>query len=236
MRSAIGDFPDVAELLFARARFAESVLDASLDYEKIIAEFISSPRREESLLRLAQRALIAGDAAKAREYLRIMSRDYPGDSSQAAAGYWTARALIDSHEVSSACEANHRALAHARASATPLLRDIETQARVSCAQTATISIPDSQRRSVQPAATTLSRANPAISRHFAVQVSAFAKRVDAEGMAQRLRKSGLDAHVDGTIKPFRVRIGHYTSYAQAEKARREMKSHQLAGFVTELDQ
>lgn len=231
------DSPDLPDLIFARATFAASALDANLDYEKIIAEFSSSPRREESLLRLAQRALIGGDGPRALEHLRILSRDYPDHSSQATSGYWMSRVLLESNQVTAACEANRGALAHAKAKPSALLREIEAQGVTACSRPAAIALPDSQQRAVERSVTPRPPrgAGPSRSKQYAVQVSAFATRSDAEQMSAGLRRSGLDAHVDGNVRPFRVRIGHYASYAEAAKALRDLKPRKLAGFVTVLD-
>jgi cell division protein FtsN len=51
-------------------------------------------------------------------------------------------------------------------------------------------------------------------------------------MADRLKEKGLDAHVDGSVKPFRVRIGHYETYADAAKALRDLKARKISGFVS----
>jgi hypothetical protein len=198
IRNIPNDSSDFADLLFARARFATSVLDANLDYERIVSGSATTPRRKESLLRLAQRALIAGDANKSLGYLNTISRDYPDDSSQALSAYWKRRVLLDSHDVG-------------------------------------VTVADARPTTVTPATSVPAASiTPNSSKLYAVQVSAFARQKDAEEMSQRLRKTGLDAHVDGTTRPFRVRIGHYKSYAEAAKALRDLKPRNLAGFVTEL--
>jgi cell division protein FtsN len=73
-------------------------------------------------------------------------------------------------------------------------------------------------------------------RHYAVQVAAYARRADADAMADRLNRKGLNAHVDGSEKPFRVRLGRYDNYAEAAKALRELKAKNISGFVSETDQ
>jgi cell division protein FtsN len=61
-------------------------------------------------------------------------------------------------------------------------------------------------------------------------------RKDAEAESQRLRKTGLDSHVDGDVRPFRVRVGHFKTRAEAAEALRDLKKRNVSGFVTELDQ
>jgi cell division septation protein DedD len=230
MRSIPEDSPQLPDALFARATMAASVLDANLDYEKIIRNFPSSARREQSLLRLAQRSLAAGDNGKSLEYLRSLARDFRADSAQAIAGYWTARVLLEQHDVISACAANRAAMSHATA---PALRaDIAAQAAGSCASVVAAASQDSIARTP-----TISAAVPSGSPRrtiYAVQVSAYATRADADAMSERLKRTGLDAHVDGNIKPFRVRVGHYHTYAEAATAVRELKTRKLSGFVAEM--
>jgi len=208
LRTTPEESPDLPDLFFTRATFAATALDANLDYEKIVSEFTSSPRRAESLLRLAQRALMDGDAPKALGYLQTMTRDFTSDSSRAVSGYWRARVLLDVHRVAEACEASAEALRHATV-AGMLIQEIKME-EAWCSR------------------------STRISRIYAVQVSAFAKRTDAEEMTASLRRSGLDAHVDGDSQPFRVRIGHYADYAEAKKALRDLQSRKLAGFIAEL--
>jgi cell division septation protein DedD len=235
-KAAKSDSPDFADILFARATFAPSVLDASLDYEKIVSEFPGSRAAKASLLRLAQRALISSDATKAGEYLQRILREYPDEASVAEAQYWRSRALREAHDITAACLASREAAAHA--AATPALAQTIASENVAACGTS-----DSVRSGapavtaqkpvvVNSAAVTDVRPKPTAGR-YAVQVAAFPKRPDAEAMAERLRRRGLEAHVDGNTSPFRVRIGHYASYADAAKELRALKSVKIAGFVSE---
>jgi cell division septation protein DedD len=230
--------PDYEEIIFARATLATSALDAMLDYEKIIAELPLSARREESLLRAAQRSLSADDGTKALEYLHAMARDYPDDSSQAMAGYWMARVLFDQHDITSACAANREALAHARSGLPSMTAQLQEQGKISCANIAAVTTVDSVKpvtaaSITPPKITSSSVSGPKL---FAVQVAAFGVRKDAEAESQRLRKTGLDAHVDGNIRPFRVRIGHFKTRSEATQALHDLKKRKVSGFVTEIGQ
>lgn len=197
MKTIPADAPDLDDFLFARATFAASVLDARLDYEKIIESIPASDRRKESLLRVAQQAYIAGETARALGYLQTLTRDYTDDSSRATAEYWRRRISLD----------GGMPVPDSQPSAIPV-KDVK--------------------RPVVPV--------PATGRLFAVQVAAFAQRKDAEAMAAGLQRSGLDAHVDGTARPFRVRVGRYATWAAAVKAMNDLKAKRISGFVTELAQ
>ena len=226
---------EFGEVIFARATLASSVLDAMLDYEKIIAELPSSPLRQESLLRAAQRSLAADDAAKALEYLRTMARDYPDDSSQAKAGYWMTRALLDQHDITAACAANREALSHARSGLPVISAQLQEQAKLSCANITAIPAVDSAKPVVPATVTPPKTTSTAVPgpKLYAVQVAAFGVRKDAETESLRLRKTGLDAHVDGDVRPFRVRVGHFKTRADAVQALRDLKKRKISGFVTE---
>lgn len=230
------DSPELAEALFARATLAPSVLDATLDYEKIVNGLSPSPLREKSLLRLAQRALISGDDAKAAAYLRAMARDYSSDSSQARTGFWIATVLVEGHDIAAACNANRNALAHARA-ASFMTAELDAQAKLVCPDLTKIPIADSRLKRVTRAGVLSTTASPKklSGKLYAVQVAAYGTRSDAAALSQRLRRAGLDAHVDGEVRPFRVRVGHFQTRAAAANALRELKTRQMAGFVTELD-
>ena len=232
-----GDSPDLGDALFARATLAPTVLDANLDYEKIIRELPSSERREESLLRMAQRSLAAGDNTRAMEYLRTLARDYPSDSSQAAAGYWMARVLLEEHNTAAACTANRDAASRARAGgSSPALRNrIGALASAFCVSPAATTRLDSASKVTAAARRPVAGGGGVDSRKvYAVQVAAYAMRADAEAMALRLSKAGLDSHVDGATKPFRVRVGHYSTYAEAAAALQDLKTRKLSGFVSEI--
>lgn len=239
-RATPSEAPDYAEILFARATLAPSVLDAALDYERIASNFAGSGSRKASLLRLAQRTLLSGDARKSLEYLQRILSDYPDDTSVAEAQYWRARALFDTHDIAAACAAIHEATTHAQAARSSLLPEIEGQGSGSCGQAPPIQLaakPAGTAGTALPK-TALPPTEPmtASAKQYAVQVSAFALQRDAEEMAARLKRRGLDAHVDGSSKPFRVKVGRYPTYAEAAKALRDLKAKGIAGFVTETSQ
>src|SRR5438874_6956325 len=66
---------------------------------------------------------------------------------------------------------------------------------------------------------------------YSVQVAAYNHRADAEKLASTLKKRGYEARVDGSLVPFRVRVGRYATEKAAEDALRKMKAKQMDGFV-----
>jgi cell division protein FtsN len=72
-------------------------------------------------------------------------------------------------------------------------------------------------------------------RAWSVQVAAYNVKSQAEAMVTKLRKSGYEARVDGSVAPFRVRIGKYKTQAQASAVQRSLKAKQITGFVVQAE-
>ena len=68
---------------------------------------------------------------------------------------------------------------------------------------------------------------------YAVQVAAFRTRAPAAQLVAKLRGRGYNAYVDGTRAPYRVRIGHYPTNADAVSALTRLKARKIDGFVVE---
>ena len=71
-------------------------------------------------------------------------------------------------------------------------------------------------------------------RGYAVQVAAYKSRVEADELAAKLRARGYPSHVDGDTTPYRVRIGHYHTRADAVAVMRQLKAKKIDGFVAEF--
>jgi cell division septation protein DedD len=70
---------------------------------------------------------------------------------------------------------------------------------------------------------------------YSVQIAAYNVKSQAQAMAARLKKNGYEARVSGTAAPFRVRIGHYATQAQATAVMRSLKAKQINGFVVKAE-
>jgi len=62
-------------------------------------------------------------------------------------------------------------------------------------------------------------------------VAAYTRKADADNLVSRLSKRGFSARVDGSVAPFRVRIGRYKTEKEAEDALRKIKAKHMDGFV-----
>ena len=70
---------------------------------------------------------------------------------------------------------------------------------------------------------------------YSVQIAAYNVKSQAAAMAARLKKRGYEARVSGSSAPFRVRIGRYTTEAQATAVMRSLKAKQISGFVVKAE-
>jgi cell division protein FtsN len=70
---------------------------------------------------------------------------------------------------------------------------------------------------------------------WSVQIAAYNVKSQAQAMTARLKKNGYEARVSGTAAPFRVRIGHYATQAQATAVMRSLKAKQISGFVVKAE-
>lgn len=82
-----------------------------------------------------------------------------------------------------------------------------------------------------PSAAEVVNTVPSGTRTYSVQVAAYNRKPQAENLVSSLEKRGYQARVDGTVPPFRVRIGRYATAREAEVALKEIKSKRMAGFV-----
>ena len=57
-----------------------------------------------------------------------------------------------------------------------------------------------------------------------MQVAAYNHKSEAEALVSTLKKRGYDARVDGSVAPFRVRIGRYTTEKNAEDELKRLKA------------
>jgi cell division septation protein DedD len=250
--------PLYPQALFWRASLASNAADAESDYKHIVVDYPLAPQAEDALLRLAQLELARGDRDGALAHLQRIPRDYPRSKSVARANYWTARVLFEKNDVTSACAANASALSQTGGDEIELRNQIQYQGQ-RCASLATAppptktppAIPDTQDtkarilpRSDSATSTQATKATAetksldavppkqsASKGEFSVQVAAYNHKPDAEKLSDALSKRGYSARVDGDSIPFRVRIGRYSTSAEAEEALKRIKAKHMEGFV-----
>ncbi len=70
---------------------------------------------------------------------------------------------------------------------------------------------------------------------YSVQIAAYNVKSQAQAMMAKLKKNGYEARVFGASAPFRVRIGHYVTQAQATAVMRSLKAKKIDGFVVKAE-
>lgn len=216
---------DLAEALYWRAVLAERMSDAERDWKRLVIESPLSPRAADALVRLGELDLLRGKPADARVYLERVLREFPTGVQRAKSALLVARTWFDERQDAKGCAA----LASLQAEGVPE-GELRMQAgdlgrRCSGADAV------SAKSDSKPAETTSTR--PANAR-FSVQLAAFDTRREADAAVARLAKAGVEARVDGSDKPFRVRHGYFPTRAAANAQLAALKKRGHAGFIAEL--
>ena len=243
-----------AEALYWRGALAATAADAERDYRRLLIEAPLSPRAEDALLQLANLLQARGDRRGASDYLQRFMLTYASSPARPRVAIALVRLLFDQgpQQQARACEA----LRMGREAVPPQNLELRNQLefyapRCSAAvaeaapaadsaapapgsdtarPAAPSSAPDTVRR---PALDSARLANPSgRAAFYSVQVAAYDSAESAERLVKVLVDRGLDARVDGTARPFRVRIGRYSTRAEAVKAAATLKAQGHSGFVT----
>jgi len=118
-----------AEGLFWRAVMAKRSEDAERDYLRIVIEFPSSPRAEDSLIRLAELEMMRGDRMRAQRHLQRLIVEHPNGPSRARASYWLARVFFEGNDLPRACNELNVARARASTADVELRNQVDYQAQ-----------------------------------------------------------------------------------------------------------
>lgn len=239
---------DMAEALYWRASLADRTVDAERDWKRLVVDMPLAPRVPDALLRLADLEILRGRPDAARSHLARIERDFSDSPLVPRARLVIARSYFEELDLLHACEI----VAGVQASGVPEgeLRLQADQMKQRCASAtasavaAAAAVPASgaEPRGGKSAAT--EQAPPAEresgaasgSGKWSVQLAAYDTRAQADAVVKRLAKRGLTARIDGTRKPYRVRVGKYATRADAAAALARLKKQGHKGFVTEIGQ
>ena len=86
-------------------------------------------------------------------------------------------------------------------------------------------------RAVTKAAVTTAATTSTATSGYSVQVAAFNHKAEADKLVSTLKARGYAARIDGSVAPFRVRIGRYPTEKDAEDALKRIKAKHMDGFV-----
>jgi hypothetical protein len=210
-----------AEVLFWRAVMAERVNEAERDWKRLVIEVPLSPRTPDALIRLGELDMLRGHPAEARVYFARLLRDFPSGSYRTKGLLWLTRSYFDERNTATGC----RALDSLRGVEIPdgelRLQSTELQRRCTSAMLAT------------PSPTPAPAAGDRAAGRYSVQLAAYDTRAEAEAAMLRFVAQSIDARIDGTEKPFRVRTGYYATRSAANAALSALKKRGHDGFVAE---
>ena len=249
------------EALYWRAATAAAAVDAERDYRRLLIEAPLSARAEDAMLQLAQLEQARGDRRAASDHMQRFLLTYPDNPARRRVSVSLVRLLFDQGLVARGCDAlklgrdavpmenaelrNQLEFYAPRCvtletavapsdSATTSDRDTTTQPMRAegAANSAAKPRPSRGEAAARPRASAPSAASAASAAFYSVQVAAYDSKEAASRMARTLVSRGLQARVDGSVRPFRVRVGKYATRADAVKAAATLKSQGINGFIT----
>ena len=247
-----------AEALYWRGALAPTAAEAERDYRRLLIEAPLSPRSEDALLQLANLLQARGDRRGASDYLQRFMLTHANSPARPRVAVTLVRLLFDQgpQQQARACEALRMGREAVPANNLELRNQLEFFAprcdmvvaeaprAVDTVRPVDTARPIETARPVETARETPRPAEPVRDTRdtspaakaprtpfYSVQVAAYDSREAAERLVQTLRTRGLEARVDGSAKPFRVRIGRYTTRPDAVKAAAELKAQGHNGFV-----
>jgi hypothetical protein len=250
LKSVAPDSSLYAEALYTRASLATTAVDAERDYRRLLIEAPLSNRAEDATLQLAQLLQARGDRRGASDHLQRFMLTYGESPARPRVALSLVRLLFElgPQQEARACEALRMGRDAIPTENLELRNQLEFYAprcvvvaelpKPVPADTAT-PVPSTPPNPVPPASTTPATAAPAPSAaetaptsFYSVQVAAYNSREPALTLANLLVERGLEARVDGNTAPFRVRVGKYTTRAEAVKAAATLKAQGHNGFIT----
>lgn len=250
--------PMFVDALYWQAVFSDSPEATRKGYLRIIVEFASSARAEQSLLRLAQLELSRGGKAAARRHLERLALEHPEGATRAQGAYLLGRSLLDDGLVSRGCASlaeakqrasngevelqnqisyGQRACGSVQLAADSVRQDslradsIRTEAlRLAAARADSMAKRKATRAPAKPSAPAI----PATTGRWTVQVAAYQVRTDADKLMAKLTARGLAARVTDD-RPYRVRVGWYATHAEAADMVEKLRSQQMTAIVMEAE-
>ena len=211
--SSAGPDADVGRALFLRARLAESVDSAEVDYLE------AAIRGEETYaalarLRLAQLRLTGGRPALAAADLELLRADFPGSPLVLESWLWSGYALEELGDPAAACAA------WTRAAAGPPSDPFGSQARDGLSACAAGEAVESATVS------------------YTVQLGAFGRMEAAEDIRSSASAAGADVRVhepDSSTPLYRVRVGHFARKDDAARLAVRLRSEGFEAIVVSED-
>jgi cell division septation protein DedD len=248
------EHPSFAEALYWRAATAPAAVDAERDYRRLLVEAPLSTRAEDAMLQLAQLEQARGDRRSASDHLQRFLISYPNNPARPRVAVSLVRLLFDQGLVARGCDALRLAKEAIPVGSLELRNQLEfyaprcvvleappqtppadTATRRDTVARAPAPIPPSPpapTATPSPRPVSAPASTATAGKFYSVQVAAYDLQESAARLARTLVERGLEARVDGQVKPFRVRIGKYATRAEAVQAAATLKAQGMEGFVT----
>ena len=242
LRNSSPDSAVYADALHLRASNAPTAADAERDYRRILIETPLSVRAEDALLKLADLQEARGDRRGASDHLHRFLVSYARHPARPRVALSLVRLLFEQgpQQMARACEALRAARDEVPSTNAEMRNQLEYYApRCAYAETApppAESAPaDTTPSRPAPAAAVPPRERPTPTRasggFYSVQVAAYDSAEPAQRLVGVLKSRGIDARVDGSARPYRVRVGRYPTRAEAARAHNALKTQGYNGFI-----
>lgn len=255
LRVSTPDSAIYSEALYWRAALATTAADAERDYRRLLIEAPLSARAEDALLGLGNLLQARGDKRGASDQMQRFMLTYANSPARPRVALSLVRLLFDlgPQQQARACEALRMGRDAIPRENLELRNQLDYYEPRCIGDIAPAVAPESMAvvtdstKAVPPADTAIAPPKPARpspsqppsqpptqaqTAFYSVQVAAYQSREPATNLASVLKERGLDARVDGTVAPFRVRVGKYSTRAEAVKAQATLKAQGQNGFIT----
>jgi cell division septation protein DedD len=256
LRVSTPDSAIYSEALYWRGALATTAADAERDYRRLLIEAPLSARAEDALLGLGNLLQARGDKRGASDQMQRFMLTYANSPARPRVALSLVRLLFDlgPQQQARACEALRMGRDAIPRENLELRNQLDYYEPRCIGDIAPAVAPEStavatdSTKAVPPADTAITpptkAARPSSSQapsqpptqaqtaFYSVQVAAYQSREPATNLASVLKERGLDARVDGTVAPFRVRVGKYSTRAEAVKAQATLKAQGQNGFIT----
>lgn len=241
--------PDSAiypEALYWRGALSPTAADAERDYRRLLIEAPLSARAEDALLGLGNLLQARGDKRGASDQMQRFMLTYANSPARPRVALSLVRLLFDlgPQQQARACEAlrmGRDAIPRENLELRNQLDYYEPRCMgdiaPAVAPESTAVARDTAKTQPEPEPEAESEAKARtlplpLAAFYSVQVAAYQSKAPATNLVSVLKERGLDARVDGTVAPFRVRVGKYGTRAEAVKAQAALKAQGQNGFIT----
>ena len=230
-----------AEALYWRGALAATAADAERDYRRLLIEAPLSARAEDALLGLGNLLQARGDKRGASDQMQRFMLTYANSPARPRVALSLVRLLFDlgPQQQARACEAlrmGRDAIPRENLELRNQLDYYEPRClgeiAPAVAPESTAVAPDTTKAKAEAKAEAEPKAPQTQTAFYSVQVAAYQTKEAAASLVATLKERDIDARVDGTSAPFRVRVGKYSTRAEAVKAQASLKAQGQNGFIT----